>query len=460
MKRDFTTKNYDHFLSLIQQISDEQWCGLTDWFGDGYYYVKHWLGDLGLYNKTNNLEKYHKELLDKKDTSKSEIKAIFDEVSSIDTDYNADATGRLGECAELLETFHEYVQSLAQIAATSCQVVAGGGKLSDFFTAKKVAVTMGQLAVHLEANLPISFTADTFSKVSNTHKDEYIDLYERYHRDNADIINGVLSDSDLTEDEIRDIKFLIYTAPEPYKSIYIQHIKEYEVIVYTEGTEEADGNTGSFYYKEKIHLVDSDATFFRNARGPYNTFFHESGHAIDDYESTFTDMLSRKYKYDGKRLNDIIADDVTNYVSEYIDETFPNLTADQKEQIMRSMNLTSDAKFKYEGDTSNLDPALIGYRNNIVYSMNNIDLAGQENEAASDVYGGVTNNALLGTYGHRDKNYWYILGISTNSQTSELWAEFFAAQMTHDEVALASIKEHFPNAYVAMEAMARDMVES
>ena len=92
--------------------------------------------------------------------------------------------------------------------------------------------------------------------------------------------------------------------------------------------------------------------------------------------------------------------------------------------------------------------------------MNNIDLAGQENEAASDVYGGVTNNALLGTYGHRDKNYWYILGISTNSQTSELWAEFFAAQMTQDEVALESIKKHFPNAYDAMEAMARDMVES
>ena len=127
MKRDFTTKNYDHFLSLIQQISDEQWCGLTDWFGDGYYYVKHWLGDLGLYDKTNNLEKYHKELLDKKNTSKSKIKAIFEEVSSLDTDYAADSAGRFGECLELLETYHEYVQEMSQIAATGCQGVAGGG---------------------------------------------------------------------------------------------------------------------------------------------------------------------------------------------------------------------------------------------------------------------------------------------------------------------------------------------
>ena len=468
MKRDFTTKNYDHFLSLIQQISDEQWCGLTDWFGDGYYYVKHWLGDLGLYNKTNNLEKYHKELLDKKDTSKSEIKAIFEEVSRIDTDYAADSAGRFGECLELLETYHEYVQEMSKIAATSCQVVAGGGKLSDFFTSKKIVVTMSKISTHLETILrQISYTADNFSKISNEYKDEYVELYESLNQEDAKILDQVLSDPDLTADEIRDIKFITYTAPEPYKSIYIQHIKEYEVIVYTEGTEEADGNTGSFYYKEKIHLVDSDATFFGNARGPYNTFFHESGHAIDDYESTRSPMLSREYKYDGKSLNDIIADDVSNYVSEYIDETYPNLKADQKEQIMRSLNLTDDATYEY-GGTEIGDKALDQYRREIVSHMNGTDLSGQQHEAASDVFGGITNNAIVGTYGHRkdsseagdDYTYWYKEGTATNAQTSELWAEFYAAQMTQDEVALASIKEHFPNAYPALEALARDMVES
>ena len=471
MKRDFTTKNYDHFLSLIQQISDEQWCGLTDWFGDGYYYVKHWLGDLGLYNKTNNLEKYHKELLDKKDTSKSEIKAIFEEVSRIDTDYAADSAGRFGECLELLETYHEYVQEMSKIAATSCQVVAGGGKLSDFFTSKKIVVTMSKISTHLETILrQISYTADNFSKISSEYKDEYVDMYESLNQEDAKILDQVLSDPDLTADEIRDIKFITYTAPEPYKSIYIEHIKKYEVIVFTIGSEEADGNEGSVYYSSsgKIFLVDADSTFFRNQLGPYNTFFHESGHAIDDYENPDSIMLSREYEYGEKSLNDIIADDVTNYVSEYIDEEFPNLTESQKEQIMRSLNLTDDATYEYGGQEIG-DKTLDQYRQDIIRHMNFTDLRGPENEAASDVYGGITNNALLGSYGHFKKpaqdgseyTYWYSQdGQATNKQTSELWAEFFAAQMTQDEVALESIKKHFPNAYDAMEAMARDMVES
>lgn len=470
MKRDFTEKNYEHFLSLIQQISDEQWCGLTDWFGDGYYYVKHWLGDLGLYEKTNNLEKYHKELLDKKNSSKAEIKAIFKEISGIDTDYAADSAGRFGECVELLETYHEYVQAMSEIAATSCLVIAAGGKLSDFFTPEKILATMFKISAHLDTiMLPFSYTADNFSKIPNEYKKEYVDLYESQYRNDAAIIDQVLSDPDLTEDEIRDIKFLIYTAPEPYKSIYIQHIKKYEVIVFTIGSEDGNGHEGSLYAfaDETIYLIDSVSTFLGNARGPYNTFFHESGHAIDDFENTESRMITTQYMYNGKSLNDWITEDVTNYVSEYIDKEFPNLTADQKEQLMRSLNLTDDATYQYQGNTDGLDPGLTTHRDYIISGMKT-DLYGQENEAASDVFGGVTNNALIGQYGHRkdssqdgsEYTYWYQNGKATNYQAMELWAEFYAAQMTHDEVALASIKEHFPNAYPALEAMARDMVES
>ena len=130
---------------------------------------------------------------------------------------------------------------------------------------------------------------------------------------------------------------------------------------------------------------------------------------------------------------------------------------------MRSLNLTDDAAYTYGGD-ENLDQVLKQYRGEIVRHMN-YELAGEVNEAASDVYGGVTNNAIIGGYGHRkepnekgsDYQYWYSGRKPTNNQTSELWAEFFAAKMTHDENALVSIKEHFPNAYDAMEKMAQEM---
>lgn len=469
MKRDFTQENYEYFLALIRQISDEQWCGISDWFGDGYLYVKHWLGDLGLYDKTSNMENFHKELLDKKDTSASEIRTIFENVSSIDTQYATNSAGRFGACLEMLRSYQEYVQTMARIAVTGCRVVASGGKLSDYFTTDNVNNIMSEVSAHLNAVLlPISFTADTFANVSDQYKDEYVDLYEGEHREDAEILDRVLSDPDLTEDEIRDIKFLIYSAPEPYKSIYLQHIENYQVVVFEVGEDDGDGYEGSLYSSgnRKIYLIDSDGTFLENERGPYNTFFHESGHAIDDFENENGSMLSRQYIYDGKSLNDWIADDVANYISVYIDETYPNLTDTQKQQLMRSLNLTDDATYEYGGD-DDLSKVLKQYRKEIITHMRN-DLAGEENEAASDVYGGVTNNAIIGDYGHRknssqngtDYTYWYYNGQATNKQTSELWAEFFAAKMTHDEAALASIKEHFPNAYEAMEAMARDMVAS
>lgn len=465
MKRDFTQKNYEYFLSLLQQISDEQWCGISDWFGDGYLYVKHFLGDLGLYDKTSNMEKYHKELLDKKNTSAAIIRDIFEKVSDTDSKYAGNGAARYGECLEMLQNHHEYIQALTKIADGGYQVVANGGSFRSYIFSANVKNMMRSVSDRMETiMLPLLFTADTFAELSGRYKSAYITSYENGHPEIKEKLDRVFSDPDFTASEIRDIKFLIYNAPEPYRSIYIEHIEEFQVIVYNVDEPDGDGYEGSLYSSSsrKIYLIDSDNTFFDNERGPYNTFFHESGHAIDDYEKMIG-MKSREYVYEGKSLNDWIADDVEKYMSEYIGDTYPNLTDSQKQALMRSLNLTDDATYAYGGD-DDLNKVLKQYRKEIVSHMRK-ELAGEENEAASDVYGGITNNAIIGDYGHRkelnengsDYNYWYSGGKPTNKQTSELWAEFFAAKMTHDVDALVSIKEHFPNAYDAMEKMAQEM---
>lgn len=465
MKRDFTQKNYEYFLSLLQQISDEQWCGISDWFGDGYLYVKHFLGDLGLYDKTSNMEKYHKELLDKKNTSAGKIRDIFEKVSTMDSQYAGNGDARFGECLAMLQNHHEYIQALTKIADGGYQVVANGGSFRSYIFSANVKNMMRSVSDRIEAiKLPLGFTADTFADLSGRYKDAYITSYENGHPEIKEKLDRVFSDPDFTASEIRDIKFLIYNAPEPYRSIYIEHIEEFQVIVYNVGEPDGDGYKGSLYSpsSRKIYLIDSDNTFFDNKRGPYNPFFHESGHAIDDFEKAFG-MKSKQYTYNGKSLNDWVADDVRNHMSGYIDDTYPHLTDSQKQAIMRSLNLTDDAAYAYGGD-EDLDKVLKQYREEIVSHMRK-ELAGEENAAASDVYGGITNNAIIGNFGHRkelnengsDYNYWYSGGKPTNKQTCELWAEFFAAKMTHDEASLASIKEHFPNAYDAMEKMAQEM---
>ena len=465
MKRDFTQKNYEYFLSLLQQISDEQLCGISDWFGDVYLYVKHFLGDLGLYDKTSNMEKYHKELLDKKNTSAAKIRTIFENVSTMDSQYAGNGAARFGECLGMLRTFQEYIQALTKIADGGYQVVANGGSFRSYIFSPGVTSMMLSVYGRIKAiMLPLGFTADTFANLSGLYKDAYIASYEDGHPEIKEKLDWVLSDPDFTDSEIRDIKFLIYNAPEPYRSIYLEHIDDFQVVVFDVGDKDSDKKKGSLFdsSNKKIYLIDSDETFFNNARGPYNTFFHESGHAIDDFEKA-SGMKSRQYTYNGKSLNDWIADDVENYMSEYIDDTYPHLTDSQKQAIMRSLNLTDDATYAYGGD-DDLNKVLKQYRKEIVSHMRE-ELAGEENEAASDVYGGITNNAIHGDYGHKknpyvngsDYHYWYSGGKPTNKQTSELWAEFFAAKMTHDEDALVSIKEHFPNAYDAMEKMAQEM---
>ena len=449
MKRDFTEDNYNYFVSLIEQISDDQWCGLTDWFGDRFLDVKHWLGSLGLYNKTDDIEKYHKELLDRKNTSKTQIKSIFDEISSLDTD-NA---GKLKEYITELESYRKYAQALSEVTAAYYQVVEDGGNLGDC----------------------LNFTADTFSKVADKYKDAYVAFYESQHEDDAAIINQVLSDSDWETYEKRDIRFLIYTAPEPYKSIYLQHAnryaEKYQVVVFLEGDADSDGKNCSNYdhYNKNIYLLNSDSTFLKNDLGPYNTFFHENGHAIDDFEyPNTTARIAQQYVYNGKRLHDIIAEDVTNYVGNYVCQTY-NLTTedDAYKQIMNSLNLGNGATYQYSG-TSIADQRLNDIREDIIEHMA-ADLSGDSNATASDIYGGVTNNAIRGNYGHfkdeseagSDYTYWYYKsGTATGQRTTELWAEFFAAQMTRDSKDLKSIEDHFPNAYKAMKDMAEEMANT
>jgi hypothetical protein len=240
---------------------------------------------------------------------------------------------------------------------------------------------------------------------------------------------------------------------------------------------------GSYYSPSKgeIHLKDQDETFADNPRGPYNTVFHESGHAIDDYEDPDSLGIIKEetagYKYNGRTLNSLIKEDTRNYVNNIIesDKILSQLTDAQKKELLTNLNLTDDSKYRYEG-TDASSKAMQRYQDRLRNLMKN-DLYGPVNECASDVYGGVTNNAIIGSYGHRKDpedssyDYWYkpnpLGGISqigkqysTGNQESEMWAEFYAAKMTRDEEALESIRKHFPQAYEAMEQMAADMAKS
>ncbi len=312
--------------------------------------------------------------------------------------------------------------------------------------------------------------------------------FEAEHPEYAAAMDKVLSDPDLTAQERLGIKYTAYNAPEPYRSIYFEHIDQYVVNVDPERGRDAfyRGTEGKIYMGRK-------GTLSNDPRGAYATFFHESGHAIDDYEYgnvAYDDgSLTNTYSYNGTSLHDLIVSDTRSYVEAIIDNDpkYKNLTETQHHIILRSLNLTDDAPmYDYDNDGNWLkdsfedgiagsqykfiskylkhpweireDVILEDVRRDIRQRMNN-DLQGWDNEAASDVFGGVTNNAIKGDISHSSPHYWYGEDkMPKGSQERELWAEFFSAQMTQDEAALESIRRHFPQAYAAMEAMAQEMV--
>ena len=118
-----------------------------------------------------------------------------------------------------------------------------------------------------------------------------------------------------------------------------------------------------------------------------------------------------------------------------------------------------------KNDTGKLSVYELTVRNSVVRHYDS-DLAGERNEAACDVYGGVTNLEIgKNGYGHRpnaakgetieDYTYWYDKsGKQTYAQSRELWAEYFSYCMTGNEEALESLREHFPEASKVLDSIA------
>lgn len=114
MIRDFTSEAEEKLLSLVAEVEDEQWFGWTDALGDLCSDVGAWFGGLDVKDYVDDMNKYHKKVIDKNDTSKEEIHKIFDAVYSADDGYKA----RFCSLAKMNELYSRNIRLLAsQISA-------------------------------------------------------------------------------------------------------------------------------------------------------------------------------------------------------------------------------------------------------------------------------------------------------------------------------------------------------
>jgi len=113
MKRDFSDSAYQELLSLVKQVEDEQWCDFTDWIGDGWYGFESWIGQLDARKYVDNVNKYHKKVIDKNDATAGDIEKIFNAVNTQSINYR----GRFLAILTNLRSFHGLITQMANVIA-------------------------------------------------------------------------------------------------------------------------------------------------------------------------------------------------------------------------------------------------------------------------------------------------------------------------------------------------------
>ena len=111
MKRDFSETAKQELIELVKQVESENWCDFTDWMGDRWYDFESWIGTLNIQNYINDVNAYHKKVIDKNNTTVEEIERIFGEVQNVDSSYAV----RMSAVKEQLTSINNLMIELTRI---------------------------------------------------------------------------------------------------------------------------------------------------------------------------------------------------------------------------------------------------------------------------------------------------------------------------------------------------------
>lgn len=111
MERDFSEASKQRLLGLVDEVENSKWNNFTDWNGDRWYDFTSWIGQLNIQKYINNVNEYHKKIIDKNNTSKQEIENIFAEVNSVSDRYKV-------RFASILSQVKTYRSMISLLSAT------------------------------------------------------------------------------------------------------------------------------------------------------------------------------------------------------------------------------------------------------------------------------------------------------------------------------------------------------
>ena len=262
--------------------------------------------------------------------------------------------------------------------------------------------------------------------------------------DNDEVVKLLRKEfSALSDDAFNEIKKILHDAEEPFKSLFLH------TVLNTNFSIKKDINVSNYWGKTNtVTMKTSQLTSKIHEKN--GILFHEYGHAIDSlcpdkqgYNSVNNGELKEKIRED---IEDTIRKTINAIVVKYKYRLSSKNIHNIVSNIMGYSNMPElDDKLKY-------------FRDKTVEDINKrLKNGGPPYNAISDVYGGMTNNVLLGEIGH-EKDYWYDRnGNDFNCQPSELWAEYYSCCIRNSP-GKGAIRDYFPKSTKIMDQMALDML--
>ena len=261
-----------------------------------------------------------------------------------------------------------------------------------------------------------------------------------------------LKDFELTQEEADAVIITLkkeQTAPD-YRNLYLISLFDYKC-----STKE---NHATSYYSDQDNTVHIGRDVAPN--NFINVFFHESAHAIHLNLNGNDDSYASSRQLAGQKIYDALTADVRNSITDRLsdmssedDEAY---TAAQM-QIIAGSFINGEAEPLFESTEYDKDTLITACMDVKTLLESEMSLIPNSNASmVSDIYGGVTNNKIIGNMGHPVKKlspdgtafyYWYDEdGNPTGNQVNEAWAEYFSAIITGDEYNIQNNEFYFPTA--------------
>ena len=82
--RDFTRETYEILIKEIEKIDSENWSKVTDFIGDIFLRIGKFTHIISLDEEMQNVREYQKRVLDMNNTTKNQLKKIFNQTNTTD----------------------------------------------------------------------------------------------------------------------------------------------------------------------------------------------------------------------------------------------------------------------------------------------------------------------------------------------------------------------------------------